>query len=607
MIVPAVSHAKPLFIWNSPAFNMQIFNIFFIAAIAASIAVILFKIGVTDGTELTLSAKPITKRKRVAIKTTTYILIMLMINALTIAVLALIKPIFGEYDLLYNITGITNEQYTGLLLSVFVGNVVNMLLFGGIAVFISLVGGQVITMIGSIGIAFILCLLNFIYPIVAGVPKTVLYDTYNTSINSISANTLAQVRGEDTTSTDVKTWAAIQTTTEATGEEINHMDTYEYWTKAEKKAGVKITNYFDFGKQLSLLYTSFGLDEVKKENVEKGAIGLNNSYKYNIDPTTHVTNADNITAKNYPINIYSMLSKQGVNYPVVDMLGGNTGLDLKNWTLLSAATKSDFSSISVLSKDPDIILSNTIFRDIVGTSYWTLENINFFREQSGATWQEGYDAAKTLFFDKYVEALKALGENLWNKKLYSAHESVPTSAANIISNDESGIFFEKGKWADLSFAQRSYAITSIMLYWMVIAQEWQMGLIQEWKEKSLIPEIKNDKFPYSSLTVMAWYDSQVKDQTGKIIDSVKYNTQLLIEQIFDKGIYCGEYQTTSDPVPVYVTPIVSEFEYCETYNNLYQFKVHSFYNVYAIMAIWTSISIALFAASIVIYRRTDFK
>jgi len=605
MIVPSVSHTGPLIIWSSAAFNMQMFNIFFIAAVAAAIAVILFKVGVQDGTELSLSAKPITKRKRVAIKTATYILIMLMINALTIAVLALVKPIFGDYDILWNRTGITNEQYAGLLLSVFMGNVVNMLLFGGIAVFISLVGGQVITMIGSIGIAFILCLLNFIYPLAAGSPKTVLYTTYNTTINSISANTVAQIKGKDSGNGKVKTWAAIQTTTQESGEEINHMDTLEYWTKAEKEAGIKITNYFDWGKQLSLLYSSFGLDDTKKEQVAKGSIGLNNSYKYNIDATTHVTNDDNVATENYPLCIYSIYSKQGVNYPVVRILGGNTGLDIKNWTLLYQATNSSFDSITVLSKDPELILSSPVFRNQVIKSYWTLNDMDYIKEQYSITWDEGFNAANDLF-NSYVKAIGST--TLWDKEVYSKKADVATSAIDIISKDKSGVFFS-GNWDDLAIPQKSYAISNIVLYWTLIAQQWQMDEIEQWKNKSSTPAIKNDHFPYSSLTVKNWYDDQIFSQEGKVKNIGRYNIQHLIEQIFYSGVYCDTYQLTPivDPVDVYVNPINSKFEYCETFNNLYQFSVKSFFNTYAIIAVWSSIAIALFAVSIVIYRRTDFK
>ena len=172
---------------------MPIFNLFFIAGSAASIAVAVFRTGRDDGSDLNISAKPLTKGSTVGLKTAVYLIIMFVICLVTLIIIALVKPIFGEYNDVTNVTGIEQSKYIGLILSVFVGNLVNMLFFGGISVFISMVGGQVITIIGTIAIVFVMCLMNFLYPQVIKSSLDVLSDKYNAEILSYSCNTLNQV------------------------------------------------------------------------------------------------------------------------------------------------------------------------------------------------------------------------------------------------------------------------------------------------------------------------------------------------------------------------------------------------------------------------------
>jgi len=605
IIVPKLTRSGPLSIWNLGGFNMPIFNLFFIAAMAASIAVVIFKIGVEDGTELTLSAKPLTKNMRVGIKTLTYLLIMLLISGIILAMVSLVMPIFGEYDLLENIRGITAQEYKSLLLSIFIGNIVNTLFFGGIAVLLSLVGTQVITMIGTVGIAFILCLLNVLYPLIAGTPVTVLLDTYGTSINSISANTLAQMDGSDDSDALnlYKPFAAIQCVTQEDGTETQHFDTYEYWTKANREAGTIVTNYFDFAKQLSSLFSGFGLDERRLEEASKVSIGTNPSFKYSIDKNTGLNAKDNISNKNYPVAIYSLYSKQGVSYPVVRLLGGNTGLSIDNWYAFSKVNKADFNSLTCVSLSPKAILSEPYFRDEVGKSYYCLTELHLGLDKDGIAAKQ---AAAEVLFNKYMDLLP--DDEPWDSNNYSRGYEVVTSAASIISEDTSGQFFT-GNWSDLKVYEKTSAMSLVLIHWMIAAQKWQNNLINIYKNKSTDPIIKNDKFPYSSKTVKSWIVDEVDLTSAKTPNIKLYNQEQLIEKMFSRGIYVDQYQfsTHSDPTPFYVYPVNSELEFCETYKNMYQYRVSSYFNVYVLTAIWTSISIALFAVSIVVYKKTDFK
>ncbi|MCQ3915398.1 MAG: hypothetical protein MJ195_01285 [Mycoplasmoidaceae bacterium] len=307
---------------------MPIFNLFFIAGSAASIAVAVFRTGRDDGSDLNISAKPLTKNSTVLLKTAVYLLIMLIICLITVAIVALVKPIFGEYNDLTNVTGIETKKYTGLVLSVLVGNLVNMLFFGGISVFISMVGGQVITIIGTVAIVFVMCLMNFLYPQVIKSSLDVLSDKYDADMLSYSCNTLSQLNDPNA---EPYNFATIQCfVDEETGKEENHYDTKEYWDRAERESGRKSANYIDFGKQLSSLYSSFGLDESRLKEASKLVIGTNNSYNYSIDASTHVGDPETIENEDYPISFYSVTSKLGQTYPLIRVVGGDMSLSTSN-------------------------------------------------------------------------------------------------------------------------------------------------------------------------------------------------------------------------------------------------------------------------------------
>ncbi|MCQ3907607.1 MAG: hypothetical protein MJ219_02450 [Mycoplasmoidaceae bacterium] len=206
---------------------MPIFNLFFIAGSAASIAVAVFRISRDDGTDLLLSAKPMTKGITVGVKTFVFVCIMLIMCLMSVAIVSLIEPVFGKYDIITNTTGIEHSKYIGLILSIFVGNLVNMFFFGGVAVFIAMVGGQVITIIGNIGVVILLCVMNMIYPQAIKSSTEILFDKYNSEIYSYSCNTLHQFEHPEEGDNLPFNFATIGCFAPG-GIEEYHFDTYEY-------------------------------------------------------------------------------------------------------------------------------------------------------------------------------------------------------------------------------------------------------------------------------------------------------------------------------------------------------------------------------------------
>lgn len=580
LIVPAVIKQDPLFIWNMAAFNMPIFNLFFIAAATSSIAVAIFRVGREDGTDLALSAKPITKRSTVALKTITYVLIMLIFCVLSLIIISLILPIFGEYNAITNPYGVVLSKYVGILLSTFVGNLVNMCFFGGIAVFISMVGGQVITMIGTIGVAFVFCMMNFIYPQVVTTPQDVINARYNTDILSFRANTLDQYYHPNESGIDEQySYASIQCYADDELIPTIDVDTNEGWNKAMLSSGTSIINYIDFGKQLSNLYQAFGLETMKLDDAKELFIGANAGFNYTIDPETHVL--DHGEDSKYPISVYDQSASQGKIYPTVRIIGGNVGkLKLDNWYIYSRLAQVDPSSICVVSSssnDFDIILNEEDRQKFAYRPYLLMSEAN------------------SLTIEQ-----KELADQWWEDYISSYRDD--ESAANYLyehMRDYGQEKFYPGKtWAEVTSDWKlTYdLIGKVHLYWAICAHETQNEMINFYYREV----VKDDEpsFPYTSKEVDQWWTNVHKDDYIRPDDKIK-NYNLI--KAFDRGFKLAEN------IPYYSKLPTCQLSYAETFSNLYQYNVTNFYSVYTVIAAWSVVSLVLLTASIIVYRRTDFK
>ncbi|XQP54888.1 MAG: hypothetical protein ACOQNV_02000 [Mycoplasmoidaceae bacterium] len=568
VIVPAALHFEPLFIWNIGGFNMPIFNLFFIAGSAASIAVAVFRTGRDDGSDLNISAKPLTKGATVGLKTAVYLLIMLIICLITIAIIALVKPIFGEYNEVTNITGITSTKYRGLILSVLVGNLVNMLFFGGISVFISMIGGQVVTIIGTVAIVFVMCLMNFLYPQVISSSLDVLSNKYDATMLSYSCNTLSQLNDSNA---HPYNFATIQCFTDDDFVEESHYDTKEYWDLAERESGRKSANYIDFGKQLSSLYSAFGLDESRLKEASKLVIGTNNSYNYSIDALTHVGEPGGHVVEDgdFPICFYTTMHKLGKEYPIVNVVGGDMSLSTSNWYLYSTLFGVDFDTINYVSSVKDDMTITPAIWDTYVKPWSRMKDLTY-KTQDHITFAQGL----------YNNAIEG-----WSSQEQDADTFVEYTH-NIIKNASANPFvadFGKSSYDELQPSEKYIVTAKIHLIWTISAFAYQM---------TAISDASGLHFPFKSETVMYWYDWKDEEATK----ANRFN-----EYVFTEGI------AIDDNLNTFSRMVTAKMAYAETYSNLYRYTVSSFYKITNIIAIWTVISGCLFATSVIVYKRTDFK
>ena len=585
IIVPKVMKVNPLFIWTFGGFNIPTFNLYFIAASAAALAVCIFRTGREDGTDLNISSKPITKKDIVGIKTLVFIAIMVCFCLLCEIVVALVLPIFGKYDAWTNPHGILIDKYVAVLLSVFIGNLINFLIFGSLAVLVSMIGGQVVTMVTTVGTVFVMCLLNFIYPVVTTSVLDVIDDKYNTEMLTYSANTLGQYLDDENQSTiDPYMFAAIQCITDQDGQELNHLDTKETWDAAYAGSSNGFVRYIDFSKQLASLYSTFGLDDSKLKEASKLSIGTNSSFRYDVIKDTHIATEDNLKNHNYPLCIYGLTTSQGMIYPKITFIGGDMTIDKQNWYAWSVINQYDFNSVTY---ESDTAGSRSRpggttdeMREVLQNKTWhTLSELKSLTDiQKNFIDNELYDKCLELYV-YYVE------EKEPNPFSDAVHNIVVDYGKNILYN---------GKYDDLSWREKTTLMSKVHMRLAYDAFLRQTEDISNYTFTST--------FPFKSIEVVDWYLNHCYKEEQDF-----YWQERFIEAIFNEGITVGNYGSETEERYMFDRLVTAKMTYAETYANLYQYRVEPAYNLTLIFAVWTCVAIIFFSSSIIIYRKTDFK
>lgn len=571
LIVPKALHFEPLTIWNIGGFNMPIINLFFIAAAAASIAVAIFRTSREDGMDLNLSAKPFTKGITVGVKTGVYLLIMLIMSAFSVIIVSLIKPTFGVYDILTNPTGIVISKYKGLMLSLFIGNLVNMLLFGGIAVFICMVGGQVATIIATIGVVIVMCIMSIIFPQVVKDADQILSDKYGVNMLSYSCPTLRQYNHPEEDST-AKKFATIPCLPGS------QFDTYEYWEKANKESGRRNLNYIDFARQLSNVFNGFGMANERTDEASKMMMGLNSSYNYLVNKSSHVGSQDNIDAENYPVCFFHLAESEGLFIPEVKIIGGDMNLKSANWYIWTTLSQYDFNSCVVLSTNQGSqpVVSPEVAKDYDGTKSFRINDLIIEDPQEK---------------DYAIEAYNILHE-LRNGGFETEPGWYPYQAIKQTWDQHHNVDYDH-----LSPKDKFTLVAKTAIYWIVYALEQQKKSIEKFSPGATFPY--TSEIVESWLKQLPWYDpSQEFDQVcGCMIDDL-LNHNAIVDHI---------NSPTEQKYNTYAVIPYDSLEYVETFTNLYTYHVESFFSIHKIIAGWSIVAGVLFAGAIVVYKKTDFK
>lgn len=235
-IVPLISESEAIEMFSSPVSGM--FLMFCISMVGSFLAIEIFRTSIDDGTELLTVSKPISRKEVVMVKLTIFLLFIIVISILSLGIAGF---------MFLNPLGNKNDNVK-ILIGIFVATLINGVIFGSIATLLSLFCKKIISLLITLSITFILMVYSMLSSFVVKSPITKMQQDGNglklTSLIDYKYNeqnkvwTLDLIQGASVISMDEK----IKTPS-------------QLWTKYSSNKSYLLSSYFDFGYQLSSLYT----------------------------------------------------------------------------------------------------------------------------------------------------------------------------------------------------------------------------------------------------------------------------------------------------------------------------------------------------------------
>lgn len=594
LIVPKFLAVSPLYIWNNANFNMKIFNLAFIALICGAAASNIFCIRKDDTVQLIIFSKPIQRKSIILNKIIFYFLVVLGYTLIIVGIIALTPLIFGWYDPLKNITGIKLDDYTSLLLSLFIGNCICSFVFIAIGILIGMKHNTTITMVILLLIASSLNFFNFVIPYMSSKAQDYLQNKYGTTINSYVINTLEQYQNDDTTNND-----SINVCTLWSNED--NLDPLIVQKEAENYSNEQIFNYFDIAKQLSQLFHCFPSNDISKQ--EKKLSGFGNdpaTYNYSI-------NEDNIfTNKKTLLFFYNLISTQGLNIPIVNLLGLNLN-DIQQ-VLQKYNTNPNF--ISIISKNlfspyPE---SQSAVDEVYNKFGQYVLNIDNLKQRFA---DNNLMSFMKTFIDRIVEtelltitSPSSVKREFWSKfiwRILSKSQLDKYVDDNVIKPNETEqyeqlrqvLFNTTNGIDDASDVDRLLSIANFQLGFFVNLMQRQKQILNDFFKE----EDKNASYPYTSEQICNFFAKTQPTDKIYIINSLLSQLVSIALPLQDDDLWRNDQYFLH--MPSYT------LSYCETINQLHEYEAKDFFPTQTLVAVWSTISILMIIIALCIYWKID--
>ncbi|QMT98829.1 ABC-2 transporter permease [Mycoplasma tullyi] len=127
LVFPLYQETSPANYWNNPVIHVSTFLIPIASIFGIMVAMFLFKDGVTDGTEIIIISKPVSRKIYVSAK-----FLVLILTCLVFSFLLILSAAFAKINPKFEL-----QNMRDLMLGIFIGNFINSLFFGSISILIS--------------------------------------------------------------------------------------------------------------------------------------------------------------------------------------------------------------------------------------------------------------------------------------------------------------------------------------------------------------------------------------------------------------------------------------------------------------------------------------
>lgn len=549
-IIPVMSDKAPITLFRS-SYSTSLLMLL-IAAVISVIAVEIFRTPIDDGTELLIVSKPISRKEIVFTK-----LLIFLIYVISISIVGAIIAAFTFLN-----RSSSREDSTTLLLGVLLGTVVNGLLFGSITTILSIYFKKIISMVISVGISFALLIMTFLGSFTIKSPVQILQDRgYTISPLTILDNEKDKKTGE----TKLTQTNALFSTGLPAGETLS-----KAWSSAASATPYKTFSFFDFGYQLSSLYTlSYSSPDVRS------VIG---EMTYNSIPV------DLIFDEDYKIDSNPLLTKINV-----------TTEDIMSPTGTTPIPKSQASRESIKPTPLNVASVDLIPQISRSTS------IQFDKE-----WRNVY---KYNVPDDFISS-KSNDEliKIWNEAWEKYKKNGTSSTAQYVSNNVASTNGETLDFLDNYFRDPNHSLkhSDIVAVLRDISLIQLGGMVKLSQQKNLT--LKNIEGSPELTTILNLGRMKIErkkpEEVGTMIEKkLKAGEQVNIEDIASIEGYTTKFQFNGN---TYKINLVSNYANSSFYKNFVKTSTKSLLNKNYTIPLWISVSVVVFASASSLYFRRDF-
>lgn len=390
IIVPMLADKAPIDLFNMATSAM--FLMFAVSVVSCYIAIEIFRTGIDDGTELLTVSKPISRKEIVTVK--------LIVFLIYILIISLVSLIISSFTYLNELS--SAQDSFNIMMGIFVGTLVSGIIFGSIATILSIYAKKISAMLITIGISFILMLVSMLMSFVITTPVQYIQDSGKSlvSINNVNYD-------KDKKSINFNQGVVAVDSKNSTSVSGGYLDPEAVWNEANQKSGYnKIVN-FDFGYQISSIFTlssvNTDLDKVLKMlTALNQPVNLNFS-SYNLDNISSIPYVNNSLTPNVPINSNLFLTNSGsstiTNTGATTMNSYNTRVTYTNKEIEALSSEVAATVNEVRDQTSNAITSYDV-------KYWSDNWYNYGNDSTGAKTD---DASVFLsnFFDHYDDEFKS--------------------------------------------------------------------------------------------------------------------------------------------------------------------------------------------------------
>ena len=549
-IIPVMSDKAPITLFRS-SYSTSLLMLL-VAAVISVIAVEIFRTPIDDGTELLIVSKPISRKEIVFTK-----LLIFLIYVISISIVGAIIAAFTFLN-----RSSSREDSTTLLLGVLLGTVVNGLLFGSITTILSIYFKKIISMVISVGVSFALLIMTFLGSFTIKSPVQILQDRgYTISPLTILDNK----KDEETGETKLTQTNALFSTGLPAGETLS-----KAWSSAASATPYKTFSFFDFGYQLSSLYTlSYSSPDVRS------VIG---EMTYNSIPV------DLIFDEDYKIDSNPLLTK--INVTTEDIISPTGTTPMPTPQASGESIEPTPLNVAWVDLIPQISRSTSI--------------------QFDKEWRNVY---KYNVPDDFISS-KSNDEliKIWNEAWGKYKKNGTSSTAQYVSNNVASTNGETLDFLDNYFKDPNHSlkdsdivavlrdISLIQLGGMVKLSQQQNLTLKNIEESSELTTILN----LGRMKIERKKPEEVKPMVEK---KLKAGEQVNIEDIASIEGYTTKFQFNGN---TYKINLVSNYANSSFYKNFVKTSTKSLLNKNYTIPLWISVSIVVFASASSLYFRRDF-